>query len=460
MSWVKTELEAIDLGDHRLNCRSIAIVEGLGLSPGRTIPQAFQSKSEIKATYNFFSNGSVSDEKILTPHTEKTLERVQEYPTVLLVSDTSEIDFTSKKAMRNKERLSNKKSGLWLHSTIAVTPERLNLGVVEANFWSRSPEVCDDADKVRDKLPIEEKESFRWLQSYRVACEIARKAPETHIIHMTDREGDIVEVYAESADQMENGVSADFIIRSQHDRVIKAENSDDKKLKKKLRQKLKDSPSLGEIEFNIPPTEKRKGRKVKQELKAVRVKLNPKRKHKAKVKVNAVMAIEKNPPDGEEALMWVFITSLPVNTFEDVSNIIKHYLCRWEIELFFKVLKSGCKIEERQLRETKRMKALIAVFMILGWRVIFTMMLGRVCAQIPCNDLFEESEWKSVYKVLNKEKRLPRKPPSLGEFVVMIASLGGYVRQNSTEPPGVKVMWKGMSRMVDFSIAWEAFGRS
>ena len=125
---------------------------------------------------------------------------------------------------------------------------------------------------------------------------------------------------------------------------------------------------------------------------------------------------------------------------------------------FFKVLKSGCKIEERQLQTTERMKALLAIFMLLSWRVMFTMMLGRVCSEMSAGDLFEASEWKSVYKILNKKKALPRKPPKLSEFIVMVATLGGYVEQKGGEPPGVKTIWKGMARMVDFSIAWEAFG--
>lgn len=459
MSWVESEFESIDLGDYRLDCRSIGIIEDLGLAPGRSIPQTFQSRSEIKAVYNFFSNKKVSDHKLLEPHMEKAVERIKEYPVVLLPSDTTKIDFTDKKAMKGKERLSNKRNGLWLHSTIAITPERLNLGVIEANFWSRNSEVSDDNGKVRDRLPIEEKESFRWLQSYRAACEIARETPKTHIINITDREGDIVELFAESVKQRKRKVYADFIIRSQHDRVIENEDSENKKIKNKLRDNLKKASTLGEVEFTIPPTEKRKGRKVKQELKAVRVKLKPTRNFKKKVKINAVMAIETNPPEGETPLVWVFITSLPINSFDDVSKIIKYYLCRWEIETFFKVLKSGCKIEERQLQATSRMKALIAVFMVLSWRVVFTMMLGRICSEMPCSDLFIESEWKSVYKVLNKNKRLPRKPPLLGKFIEMIADLGGYIKRKNGEPPGVKVMWKGMVRMVDFAIAWEAFAR-
>jgi hypothetical protein len=359
--------------------------------------------------------------------------------------------------MQGKERLSNQRSGLWLHSTIAVTPERLNLGSVDANFWSRAPEAGDDNGKVRDNLPIEKKESFRWLQSYRVACEIARDAPNTQIIYMTDREGDIVEIFDECEEQKNNGLYADFIIRSQHDRSI--ENTDEKEVKIKLRKRLEDSPSLGTVEFNIPPTETRDGRKVRQELKAVRVKLNPKRGFKAKVKVNAVMAIEIDPPVGEDPLIWVFITSLPIDSFDDVLKVIKFYLCRWEIELFFKVLKSGCKIEERQLQATSRMKALITVFMTLSWRVVFTMMLGRVCSEISCDDIFTPSEWKSVYKVQNKNTRLPRKAPPLGEFIEMVADLGGYIKRKNEDPPGVKVMWKGMARMGDFAIAWEAFAR-
>lgn len=458
MSWVESEFESIDLGDYRLNCRSIGIVEDLGLAPGRSIPQTFQSRGEIKAVYNFFTNEKVTEQKILKPHIEKTVERIKEYPVVLLPSDTTEIDYTSKKAMKGKERLSNKKSGLWLHSTIAITPERLNLGSIEANFWSRNPEVSDDNGKIRDSLPIEEKESFRWLQSYRMACEIARETSGTQIINITDREGDIVEIFTESVEQKKHDAYADFIIRSQHDRVIE-EDLKDKKIKNKLRKKLQESPTLGEVEFSIPPTEKRKGRKVRQELKAIKIKLAPTRSFKAKVKVNAVMAIETNPPEGEAPLIWIFITSLPISIFDDVSKIISYYLCRWEIELFFKVLKSGCKIEERQLQATDRMKCLIAVFMVLSWRVVFTMMLGRICSEISCSDLFVESEWKSVYKVLNKNKRLPRKAPLLGEFIEMVADLGGHIKRKGGQPPGVKVMWKGMARMVDFAIAWEAFAR-
>jgi transposase-like protein/transposase Tn5 family protein len=468
MSWVEDEMEYIDIGDQRLNQRALSILEGLGLAPGRTIPQAFQAWSEIKATYNFFNNDLVSEEKILESHLEKTIERIKEYPVVILPSDTTEINYTTKNKMKDKERLCHKQNGIWLHATIAITPDRLNLGLVQANFWHRESEVAkkDGASKkARDKAPINEKESYRWLESYQRACDIAKAAPETQIISIHDRECDMIEFFELADSKSSNEPKANFIIRSQYDRLIESNNNEEdgtvnneeKEIVNKLWEKLRKADSLGEQEFTITSRGDRKARKVKQKLKAVSVTLTPFNKKKSIV-VNAVMAIEENPPEGEEPITWILITDLPIKTFKDVCKIIEYYLCRWQIELFFKVLKSGCKIEERQLQTADRIKNLISIFFVIAWRVMFTMMLGRICGEMSCGDIFDEAEWKSVYKILNKKKALPRKPPLLGEFIVMIAKLGGYVEQKNGEPPGIKTMWKGMARMVDFSIAWEAFG--
>lgn len=458
MSWMEDEMIFIDLGDRRLNKRCLSIIEKLGLAPGRTIPQAFQARSEIKATYNFFDNDLVSEDKILAPHLQKTIGRIEEYPVVLLVSDTTDINYTTKNAMVNKERLDNKQSGLWLHATIAVTPDRLNLGLVQANFWHREKEVAKkggSAKKARDKKPIEVKESYRWLQSYQKACDIAKEVPRTQIINISDRECDIIEYFELAESEINKEFKANFIIRSQHNRLIEANDTEPEAINK-LWEKLEKADTLGELEFTISTRGDRKSRKVKQKLKATSVTLKPADKNKSVV-VNAVMAIEESPPEGEDPVTLIFITDLPIKTFKDVCQIIEYYLCRWQIELFFKVLKSGCKVEERQLQTTERIKNLISIFFVLAWRVMFTMMLGRICGEMSCSDLFEEAEWKSVYKILNKKKTLPRKPPSLSEFVVMISRLGGYVEQKDGEPPGVKTMWKGMARMVDFSLAWETF---
>ena len=389
MGWAEAELKSIDLGDTRLNRRVVHITETLGLAPGRTIPQAFQSWGSIKACYNFFSNDLVSEEKIIAPHIEQTIERIKEYPVVLLPNDTSELDYNSKDAMEGKERITNTKTGLWLHPTIAVTPERVMLGVVDLNFWKRESEINPKGDKA----PIEDKESYRWLQSYRRSCEIAKALPETQFINIADREGDIIELFDEVTKQKEIESGADIIVRAQYDRLLATEKKGEKN---KLRQKLREAPTLGEIEFVIPPTEKRRGRKVKQQLKGLSIAIKPRNK-KVTVNINVVMAIEENPPEGEDALMWILITSLPVDTFENALKVVSYYLCRWEIEIFFKVLKSGCKIEERQLQTTDRMKSLITVFMILATKLMFekTVMFGR-----PVGRMFGESFLRRKWEIL------------------------------------------------------------
>jgi hypothetical protein len=457
MDWVEAEFETLHLGDRRLNKRAIFITEAFDLSPGKTIPQVFKTRSDINKCYDFFDHPSVAEEKLLEPHKERTIERIKELPVVLLLTDTSEANYTTKKSMGGKERLSQTNMGLWLHPTIAVTPDRLPLGIVDNNFWHREPEVFKGKKSERDKLPIEEKESYRWVKSYLVANEVAKETPNTQIIHICDRDADMIE-YFEIAIKKEGneGNHANFIIRSQYDRILDEVDSENCKITKKLWRTLNNSPTLGEVEFDLPPTDKRKGRKVRQEIKAVSVTL---KRMNVKVKVNAVMAIETSPPEGETPLIWIFITDLPISTFSEALLITKYYLCRWQIEIFFKVLKSGCKIEERQLQETYRMENLITTFMILAWRIMYTMMLGRVCSDMDVEDIFEASEWKSVYKIVNKNKALPKKAPHLGDFMIMVAILGGYVRSKNAKPPGVKVIWKGMARMVDFAIAWDAFGK-
>ncbi len=153
----------------------------------------------------------------------------------------------------------------------------------------------------------------------------------------------------------------------------------------------------------------------------------------------------------------MFFTTLPIDTFEQVHLVIKYYLSRWQIEVFFHVFKTGCKIEEKELKTADRIKNMLALFLIVAWRVMYIMTVSRQRPEISCTEIFEEAKWKSTYKVLNKNSPIPKKPLSLGEFVMLIAKLGGYLpRKNS--PPGVMVIWRGLKRIYDFGLAWDSFG--
>ena len=459
MDSLVSEFDGIDLGDKRLNKRAEKLLGSLSNSPGRTIPQNFQTWGEIKSCYRFLSNPKTTPLKIFRPHRAKVLKRIQEHPVILCLNDTTSINYTSKASMEDKGSIGKNIDGLWLHPTMAVTPERLNLGLISINFYTRD---LEEAKIHRNNLPIEKKESIRWLNSYQKVDELAREHSKTKFVYIADREGDIIELINEALkSKSENEAYADFIIRSKHNRLLD-EFKEYSKEQLKIKTKLEEMPVLGEISFYLPGTHDRKPRHVTQELRSMTVtlKLHEKsKKHASDLSINIVMARETlKSAKGEEPLTWILLTTLPVANFADAYKVIEYYLCRWEIEIFFKVLKSGCKIEERQLHSISNIENLLVLFMIISWRIMYVMMIGRSCPEMCCSAIFEESEWKSVYKILNKKTELPLEPPKLQEFIIMIASLGGYVEFKNSPPPGVTVMWRGMLRMHDFALAWEAFG--
>jgi len=173
--------------------------------------------------------------------------------------------------------------------------------------------------------------------------------------------------------------------------------------------------------------------------------------------VNAVLVLEENPPVGEEPIEWLLLTSLPITTVEEVHVVIAYYCVRWEIEVFFRVLKSGCQIEKLQLETTERFRVCLAIYLIVAWRIMYLTMLSRTQPQLPCDEVLEEAEWKAVYTIALK-KPAPLTPPPLAELVELIAKLGGYQGRKQDGPPGPKAMWIGLQRMRDYAIAYESFG--
>lgn len=477
-NWVNEEFSELDLGDKRVNKSAKKLIENLASQPGAAIPLVFKTWSETKACYEFFHNGKVQAKKILAPHVKATLGRIKKEPVVLLPQDTSSLNYTSKPSLKNLGNIgrSNKTKGYFVHPLLAITPSRVNLGIIDAKIWTRDLEKEKRTGHEAYALPIEEKETFRWIESYHIACDIAKECPNTQIISMTDREGDFAELFefVQKAQKVSEKY-AQIIVRACYDRAIQPskesfdranENTCDeeqKKCEKKLISKLMKSKPLGEINFNISASTNQPARSVTQVLKSTKVTFKKrstgKNSNYPNVTINAVIAIEENPPEGVEPLIWIFLTTLPVDTFERVTQVIQYYLCRWEIEVFFKILKSGCNVEEKRLTNGAII-SLIALFLVIAWRIMYAMKMGRSCPEISCEAIFSGSEWKAVYKILQKDTKLPETPPSLGSFIKMVATLGGYLNRKNDPPPGPKAMWIGFNRMYDFALAWESFGYS
>lgn len=452
--WFLEETKTADLGDKRLNKRLSNMLATLSRKPAQSIPVAANGWQETKAAYRFLDHEAVTLEKVLNPHIDAVKERIKKEAIVLLPQDTTELDYSGKKQTKGLGKLNYENQlGMHLHATIAVTPDRINLGIIHAEILTREKL----GESKRAQLPIEEKESMRWLNSYRIAQKLAEGCPDTKIISISDREGDIYDIFVE-AHEIQGNSKAEWIVRANQNRRLLETEEDDKKKYKKLFKKIDETTVIGLIEFNLPKIKNRQARKVKQEIKAITVYLKAPRKKGSElpdIAINAVSAKEIDAPHGVEPIEWIILTSLPVATKEQALQVIEWYLCRWQIEIFFKVLKVGCDIEELQLKTIDRLKPCLALYMIIAWRILYITMLGRICPEIPCSAVFEDEEWKAVYIVVRRCQP-PEIPPNLNDIIRMIASLGGFLDRKGDGFPGPQTIWIGLQRNRDFVIALEA----
>jgi hypothetical protein len=461
-AWIAPELATADLGDERLDRRFALVLDRLSARPNVSIPAACTGRAETKAAYAFFANERVTAEKVLAPHRGATVARVRAQAVVLAVQDTTEADLTRPHEQVGGPLNDDSRRGFFDHVLLAFTPDGLPLGVVQATLWARPAEGFGAAAAARKKKPIEDKESYRWLEGYRQACWLAGQAPQTTVVCVADSEGDIHECFAEA--QPRPGPQARWIVRACQDRRLVGSAA-------KLFDEVAAAAVLGTLTVEVRPRpqtsadgrkrrQARSGRTTTVTVQAARVQVRgPKRPggKRPDLWVNAVLVREAQPPAGEEPIEWLLLTDLPIGTFEEASQVIAYYGQRWGIEVYFRVLKSGCTIEELQLEADERLLPCLALYMIVAWRVLFVTMLGRECPDLPCDVVFEEAEWKAVYTVV-KKKPVPQEPPRLVEMVAMIASLGGHLGRKHDGPPGPKTMWIGLQRMQDFATGWVLFG--
>jgi hypothetical protein len=177
------------------------------------------------------------------------------------------------------------------------------------------------------------------------------------------------------------------------------------------------------------------------------------------ISLHIVLAQEQTPPTGEEPICWVLLTTLKADDFQGNLEIVQLYAERWGIECFHRVLKTGFKVEELQFKNDESIKPAIALYMVIAWRVLYVMKLGRECPDLPCDVVFEEEEWKSACVIADGPEALKNKP-SLGQFMLLVAKFGGYLGRKSDGPAGAQAIWQGMSRVNDFALTWKKLQES
>lgn len=466
---LQDEVAGCDFGNRRLSQRLEKVMDGLGKHPTLSIPGALTTRAEMEAAYRFFSNPNVTPGRILATHRDRTIERILGEKVCLLVQDTTELELTRPtQQVAGAGPLScESRRGAFLHPLMAFTPARLNLGTAWHKSWTRDSIDTQRTAKEKSRriaqLPIEDKESLRWLEGQREALVVAELCADTQCVLVCDSEADVYEVFSASR-ETSHGRPLELLIRGCQNRATDIKG-------KPILDHARESSVLHTMDIEVSAREaktkaesaargkSREARTATVDVRACTVTLRPPSRPDRElppVTVNVVLVEETNPPEGAEPIQWILLTTLPIGTLEEVLAVIEYYRCRWLIENYFKILKSGCKVETRQFETLARELNALAVYQIVAWRVQLLCHLGRACPEMDCDVFLEEAEWKSVYIVATRQAP-PQQAPTINTMIRLIASLGGYVPRKHTEP-GNQTLWIGMQRMHDLARGYEAFG--
>ena len=446
--WAEWEFREARLGDRRRSQRLCTVARAFFEQPQAAIPQACGSTAASKAAYRLFKR--VSMEEILVPHYDATLERVAQHGSgvVLAVNDSTSLSFTNHPQTDGLGPLNNKKDkavGLWMHSTMVYDTAGVAQGLIDAQVWAR-PAVGKATQ--RHRLPIEAKESVKWIKSYASAARLQRQlGSQTRVVCVGDREADIYELFARAARDPKGPA---LLVRADCGERMLAEGEC------KVRDHLASLPVAGRRVVQIPRHKGQPARQAELEMRFARVELRA--PHKSKrlgvVGLWTVYVTEPNPPAGIKPIEWMLWSMVEVTTAEQAWEKVEWYRERWRIEEFHRTLKSGCRIEDRQLTDAQSIKSCLAVDLVVAWRVEHIKKLARQQPERACTDLFTQDEIEVLLAKFAPPMLASGAIPSLRDAVRWTARLGGFLARRSDGEPGSITIWRGLERLNTMTTGW------
>lgn len=454
VKWLDHELSGCRFKDARLAKRLRKLIEQTEDAVGESIPHACEDWANTKAAYRFFANPRVTEDDILGGHFQATAGRVAERAEpVLVLHDTTEFSFrrgnpdtigftrVMHRGRHKTEREEHRKvCGVLMHSALVVTTDGLPLGLAAGKFWTRKVFKSVTASQRGNlkRTPIAEKESARWPANLRLASE--RLGPE-RCVHVGDREGDIYEFLHAAAE-----MGTHVLVRSHVDRW--AGDGDHK-----IGDEMAEAGIRGLYRIEVPD-ERGKTRHATLEIRYRNVRILPprKQKHLPALTMTVIHAVERDPPKrGARKIEWKLITDLPVGSRDAAIEKLRWYAMRWKIDVFHKVLKSACKIEDAKLQTSGRLVNMIAVFCILSWRIFWMTMVNRASPNASPTTAFTALEMRLLEYLVPDRSTTPVKG-TIARYIIKTAQLAGYLARANDPPPGNKLMWKGLTRLTDIAL--------
>lgn len=467
-SWAGHEFGGARLGDARLSARLVQSAQHMAESPMRAITGAANgARALVKGHYRLIdqpADSAVTVDNLLAPHRERTLRRMQAHDTVLCIQDGTRLNFTRRGQTQGLGAIGSNQTGavargLELHTTLAVNPDGVALGVLRAAFDAPAPPNPEAQGKPSAK-PREDRKSFRWVEGLRDCAQAAEPLSETRVVCVMDREADFVDLFIE---HRANAPQVDLLVRAKADRVLgKEKTPDGQTVSRRLVDTVRNAPVRGAAKVEVQRLSARvkaskQARKDRREARVADVTLRYRQvalpcPGAAPVELWVVHAREQQPPPAAAPLEWFLLTTLRVTSAADATRILQWYARRWRIEEYFRVLKSGCKVEELQHHTAERLERAMAIKMVIGWRIQLMVQLGREVPELPGDLLFSDGELR-VLATFARSRKLPP-PTRLGDAVGLVGRLGGWLGRQR-DPPGAQSLWHGYTQLVAMAFAFE-----
>jgi hypothetical protein len=458
--WAEGEIDESAFKDARLGRRFGELLKQIGDGMGESIPYACQDWANTKAAYRFFANGRVEEGDILSGHFAATCARcdASDGP-ILLIQDTTEFSYqranvsavgVTKSVNSGRDKRGRLRHhtvcGMLMHSSLAVTTRGLPLGLAAVKFWTRKKFRGTAALKKKinpTRVPIEKKESVRWLDNLRQSLE--RLGHPERCIHVGDRESDIYELFC-----LTRELGSHFLVRACVDRLAGDGNHT-------IADEMEETRVNGLHHIEVRD-DGGAVTKVALEIKFRRITVLPpigKQKRYPALELAVIHASERGAPKGRKPIEWKLITDLPVRGRAEAIEKINWYAMRWKIEMFHKILKSGCRAEDSKLRTAERLANLMAVFCILSWRVLWLTILARTAPEAPPSVALTDAEIVLLDQLVSDAGNRRCKPGTLSFYLTKLARLGGYLARAGDPAPGSVVVWRGLLRLTDIEIGAE-----
>jgi hypothetical protein len=441
--WAVSEFADAELGDVRRTTRLIELAGVLAQHPTAALPEACGDDAMLKAAYRCFANDAIAPHDVLDSHIEATFRRLPHVPVVLAVQDTTEIDWTSHPATRGLGPLGPRAcQGLLVQSTLAFMPEGLPLGLLAQQVWARDPADVGKRTR-RQQRPIRQKASQQWLTSLAAVCSAQDGCPQTRVVSSGDREAEVYDLLATARPE-----GVELLIRAAWDRCVQAPE-------RHVWATVEAHPVVEHLRLQVPRRGPQPGRDATLALRWCPLTRRPPQHRQAEglpaVALWAVQVREVEPPAGVEPIDWLLLTPVAVQTVADAIERVAWYAGRGGLEVWHRILNSGCRIEARQLATAERLPRCLTLSSVMAWRVFYATMLARAVPEMPCSVLLEIEAWQALYGAIHHCLTPPDAPPTLGQAVRWIAQLGGFVGRRRRDQPGTETLWRGFQHLSDLT---------